>query len=332
MPSLRSLQLGRAFQLILKTLPISLVRLGAYMVFWLGTVVYLAITGGLAWLVGQAVSWLGVILFLVALGGLGPLYKLVQRYVFYVIKAAQIAIFSELLVNDALPAGTSQLAWGKQRVQERFGEVSAMFLVDELVGAVVNAFTGLVNRVASWLPGDSFRALANVIGRVIRFALSYIDEAILARTFWLDSGSVWANARDGVVLYGMVWKPLLANAVALMVLSYIPAVVVFALFAAPIGLLARLISPSVAGWSVILSLLLAYLIKVAVGDSFAMAAIIAAYQQETADLEPDPAVTSKLEEVSDKFRELQQRAFAATGAPGGASPLPEAGAEAPAAD
>ena len=98
------------------------------------------------------------------------------------------------------------------------------------------------------------------------------------------------------------------------------------------GLLARLISPSVAGWSVILSLLLAYLIKVAVGDSFAMAAIIAAYQQETADLEPDPAVTSKLEEVSDKFRELQQRAFAATGAPGGASPLPETSAEAPAAD
>lgn len=29
MPSLRSLQLGRAFQLIVKTLPISLVRLGA---------------------------------------------------------------------------------------------------------------------------------------------------------------------------------------------------------------------------------------------------------------------------------------------------------------
>lgn len=44
--------------------------------------------------------------------------------------------------------------------------------------------------------------------------------------------------------------------------------------------------------------------------TFAMAAMIAAYQRETADMEPDPAVVAKLEQVSGKFRELKQRAMA----------------------
>ena len=57
-------------------------------------------------------------------------------------------------------------------------------------------------------------------------------------------------------------------------------------------------------------LVLAVLVKVAVGDTFAMAAMIAAYQRETADMEPDPAVVAKLEQVSGKFRELKQRAMA----------------------
>ena len=312
MPSLSSLQLGRAFRLIVQTLPIALVRLGAYIAFWVVTLLYLGITGGLAWLVGQAIPAVGVILFLVAIGGLGPLYKLAQKYILYVIKAAQIAVISEILVNDRLPAGASQLAWGKERVQERFGEVSAMFLIDELVSGVVSAFTGVVYRVASWLPGNTFRSLANIVNRIIRFAVGYIDEAILARTFWLQSGSVWANARDGVVLYGMVWKPLLMNAIALMALSYVPFIVVAILFSAPIGALVSLISPSVAGWSIIATLVLAYLVKVSVGDAFAMAAMIAAYQQETQELEPDPTVTAKMEQVSDKFRTLQQRAMGET--------------------
>ena len=280
MPSLGSLQLGRAFRLFLSTLPIALVRLGAYPAFWLVTIAYLTIAGGLAWLAGQAISWLGVVLFLAALGGPGPLYELVQRYVLYVIKAAQIVVLSELLVDDALPAGASQLAWGKERVQERFGEVSAMSVVDELGSAVVNAFTGLANRVASWLPGDSFRALAKVLGRIIHFARSYIDETILACIFWLNGGSVWATARDGVVLYGMAWKPLLANAVLLMVFSRIRALAAFILFSAPIALVARLIAP---------------------------------YQRETAELGPDAGVTSRLEQVSDQFRELQQHAISETG-------------------
>ena len=305
---MKSLQLGLAFRLLLRTMPVLLVRLAANLVFWLVALVYLGITGGLSWLVGQAVPAVGVILFIVALVAMGPLYKLAQRYVLYMIKAAHIAVVSELLVRDSLPAGVSQLAWGKQRVQERFGEASIMFVVDELVSAVVNRFTRTVYRIASWLPGNTLRTLADIVNRIARYALSYVDEAILARAFWLDTKLVWACARDGVVLYGMVWKPLLLNAIALMALSYIPFILVLIIFYAPVGALVQFISPQVAGWGIIVTLVLALLVKLALGDAFAMTAMIAAYQRATLELEPDPGVTAQIEGVSDKFRDLQQRA------------------------
>jgi len=238
-----SLQLGQAFSLIMRTLPIAALRLGAYVAFWVVTLIYLGIVGGIAFLVGQAVPWLGVILFLVALVGLAPLYNLAKRYVLYVIKAAHIAVLAELLASGSLPPGTSQLAWGKQRVRARFGEVSVMFVVDELVAAVVRGITRAIYSIASWLPGNTLRTLAGMANRVIYYAVSYVDEAILARAFWLDQGPVWATARDGVVLYGMIWKALLLNAVVLMVLSYIPFILVLIILSAPVGALLNTIAP-----------------------------------------------------------------------------------------
>lgn len=305
----KSLKIGRAFKIVMKTLPVTLVRFGALMVFWLISIVYFAILGGLSWLVAQAVPFLGFVLFLVGLGGLGYLYKLAREYVLYMIKAAHIAVIAELVSKGSLPEGVDQLSFGKEQVRKRFGEASAMFVVDKLVQGIINSFTRTVYTVASFIPIDAIKNIANVINKIISFSLSYIDEAILARTFWLDKGSVWANARDGVVLYGMIWKPLLMNAIALMILSYIPGLVVLVLLAAPIAAAIWLaVSPAAAGWAIIVFMVLSYLVKVAIGDTFAMAAIIATYHDETMGLEPDPKITSKLENISDKFRELQQKA------------------------
>jgi len=311
--NLKTIQIGNAIKLIVRTTPILLTRLGVAFIFWLAAAVYLALALGLAYLLARAWTPIGVIFGLVALGATIPLYRLAYRYVFYIIKAAHIAVISELLTRDNLPPGVNQLQWGKEQVQSRFGEVSVMFVVDELVEGVVRAFTNTVYRVASWLPGNALRTLAGVVNRVIRYATTYIDEAILARAFWTREKSVWQAAQDGVVLYAMAWKPLLANAVALMVLSYVPFIVAFVLFAAPLGAILYFISPQLAGWGVLFALALAFFVKAAVGDAFAMAAMIAAYQRETADLTPDPAMAAQLARVTDKFGQLQQRAQAAVG-------------------
>lgn len=304
---LSSLQLGAAFSMVMRTAPLLLIRLGAYLVFWVAMLIYLVVVGGVALLIGQAIEILGFIIFMVAIIGILPLYNLAYRYVFFMIKAAHLAVLSELVAHGSLPDNTGQLAWGRQRVEERFGEINVMFVMDEIVSGVVKAFTRTVYTISNFLPGD-LRDFARVINRVIFFAMTYIDEVILARSFWRESENPWVNARDGVVLYAMVWKPMLINAVALMLLSFVPAIIGFVIFAAPIGLLLSIISPQLAGWSLILMLLLAWLIKVAVGDAFAIAAMLLAYHRSTADLKPDPNMTARLDQVSDKFQELRQRA------------------------
>jgi hypothetical protein len=315
---LQKLQLGLALRLTLRTTPILLVRLGAYVGFWVIALVYFAILFGVGSLLANIAGWLGVVVAIFAIGGAYPLYQLANKYVFYIIKAAHIAVVAELLAHGELPAGKSQLAWGREQVVSRFGQVSIMFAVDEIVEGIVKAFTRTVFSIVSFLPGNQ-SGIFNMLERLIRNAVGYVDEAILARAFWRREESVWQTAQEGVVLYAMCWKPLLTNAVALMLLSYIPFVAALILLAAPVGFLVSLISAPLAAWSIVLVLLLSLLIKAAMGDAFAMTAMLAAYQRETENLVPDPAMEATLNQVTDRFGELKQRALAAAtqrGVPG----------------
>lgn len=306
------LQLGTAFGILLKTTPILLIRLGVYLAFWVILLVYLGIVIGLGYLLSMVWQPLGVILGLIAFGSTFFIYRLAYRYVFYLLKAAHLAIAAELLHSGALPAGVGQLAWGREQVSSRFGQVSVMFVVDELVTAIVRTVTNTVVSVANMLPGDAIRNLARLIKRIIEYATNYVDEAILARAFWRRDENVWQSAEEGIVLYAMVWKPLVLNAVALMLLSYVPFVLAAVILAAPVGLLLGMINTTLAGWSVLFVLILSYFVKVAVGDSFAMIAMVAAYQRETAGLRPDPAMEARISGMSEKFSELKDRAAAAS--------------------
>lgn len=307
-----NLNFGLAFSLIMKTLPLLAVRFGAMLLFWVAAIIYFVITGWLfLGLIASLVDWLGVILFIVAFALVIPAYNLAYKYVFYMFKAAHVAIMAEILVNGKLPDGVNQLDYGKQKVTERFGEVNAMFVVDELVAGVVNAFTGTVYNIASWLPmTDSLQTLVSILNRVIHYATNYIDEAVLARSFYnKQQQNVWENARDGVVLYAMSWKPLLTSAVMLMIISFIPGLVAFVIFAAPVAALVSIFNSTWAAWGVLLALFLGWIFKAALGDTFALAAIIAAYQRITAEKTPDPQMAAQLDSVSTAFQDLKNRAM-----------------------
>ena len=123
------------------------------------------------------------------------------------------------------------------------------------------------------------------------------------------------------MLYGMVWKPLLMNAIALMLLSYVPFILVVVLLSAPARPSAWRISQPLARCPSVIVVVLALLVKVALGDSFAMIAMVAAYHRSTRGLAPDPAMEARIESISDKFGEIRDRALAARRP---SSPLPVA--------
>lgn len=298
--------LREAFSLLLKTMPIVWVRIGSYALLGLGLLVYFAVIGGIAWLLSQLWGVLGIVVILAALGGAWGIVRWVTRYYFYLLKAAHAAVMTEFIVHGEGPAG-SQIQHGKEQVTSRFKDTSIMFAIDQVLDGVVKAFNRTFTRVTDFLPLPGMDSLQQFIRRVSRFSTTYIDEAILTRAYAEDEENVWAVAKDGVILYAQCWKPILANAVALTLISYVE----FFLFLVILGLPAVAVGAVLPSLQVPLGIAVvvgAWMLKLAVADAYALAATLLAYHRSTAGLEPDPEWQERLEQASDGFRELKEKA------------------------
>lgn len=299
--------LREGVSLLVKTLPFLWVRLGAYAIWGLVTLVYIAAVAGVAWLLGQLLGILAVIVLIGGLGGYIALSNWAGRYFFYLLKAAHVAVMTEILLNGRIPEGQSQLNYGKAQVMDRFKDTSILFFVDQLVRGVVTSFNRRFARFADALPIPGLQSLAKFAGVIVKFAVTYVDEAILSRSFAHREKNVWAVTKDGVLLYAQAWQPILKNAVALTLISFLSfgvALVILAIPGVAIGAMVPAISTAVG----VFVLVAAYVIKLSIGDTLAVAATIAAYTRETEGLTPNPEWEARLEQVSDQFRELKDRA------------------------
>ncbi len=319
------LYLREAIGLLLKTTPILWVRLGSYALLGLGLLVYFAVVGGIAWVLAQLWSVLGIITFVAAFGGAFGIVRWVTRYYFYLLKAAHAAVMTEYIVHGKGPEG-SQLAYGKEQVTSRFKDTSIMFAIDQVLDAVVTGFNRTFTRITDLLPLPGMDSLQALIRRVSRFATTYIDEAILSRAYKDREPNVWKVAQDGVILYAQCWKPILANAVALTLLSYVEFfafLVILGLPAAALGVLVPSLGLAL-GIGVLVG---AWMLKLAVADAYAMAATLLAYHRSTEGMTPDPEWQARLEQASDKFAELKQKALERVGGPGTGNGTPAAAAD-----
>jgi hypothetical protein len=313
------LYFGEATQLLARTMPFIWIRLGSYALLGLALGVYFAVIGGLAWLLGSLWAPLGWLLFVVAIGGGYGGVRWASRYYFHLLRAAHTSVMTEVILSGAAPQG-SQLAYGKARVIERFRDTSILFAVDRLVDGVVRSVIGSLTSAAGVLPIPGIDGLGKLLERVALAASSFIDESILSRSYARREQSVWAVARDGVVLYAQAWKPILTNAVALALLSYVQFALLLVIFALPALALGAML-PGLRFALAVAVVLAAWMVKLAVADAFALAATLIAYHRATAGLEPDAAWVAKIDAVSDKFRELGRKAAEFAGA--GAKPVPD---------
>lgn len=298
---------GEAFKLIMQTLPFIWVRLGSYLILGLGLSVYFAAVGGIAWLLSKLWEPIGIILFIIALVGAVGIVKWASRYYFYMLKAAHTAVMTEFIVYGKGPQG-SQLAYGKEQVMSRFKDTSIMFGIDLLVDGVVKAFTRTFSNMVGILPIPGLDGLTSILQRVALASTTYVDEAILSRAYKDREDNVWKTAHEGVILYAQAWKPILANAAVLALLSYVE----FALLLIILGLPAVAVGVAIPGLRVALGvgvLILAWMIKLAVSDAFSLAATLIAFHRSTEGLEPNQDWATKLEGVSDKFKELGAKAI-----------------------
>ncbi|MGL4311600.1 MAG: hypothetical protein ACRCSU_14070 [Paracoccaceae bacterium] len=141
------------------------------------------------------------------------LAKMARRWVMYLIKTAHIAVLVEMIQNRPLPSGQSQIGFGHRVVKDRFGEVSALFVLDELIRTVVRAVNRTFLGIVNFLPERVARPLAASVTLLLHFGLSFLDEIVLAHAIDKQSANPWGSARNALILYGQNWKIVLKNAI-----------------------------------------------------------------------------------------------------------------------
>src|SRR5690606_5520133 len=118
----------------------------------------------------------------------------------------------------------------------------------------------------------------------------------------------WASSRDALVLYAQNYGRMVKNALFLALIVWFVTFLIFLVVLAPVAALVALF-PGIAGfWTVVISLVAAVSLKAAIVDPLAMAALLQVYFKVTEGQQPNPEWAQKLEGLSDKFRELGDRA------------------------
>lgn len=81
--------------IIIKTIPFMLIRLLAYLVFFIGICIYTAIV---VWIIGaiQPEGFFAFVFVAVFGGGGWAIYRLVREYITYMIKAAHVAVIADM--------------------------------------------------------------------------------------------------------------------------------------------------------------------------------------------------------------------------------------------
>jgi len=297
-------RLKRGWSLVMRTKPILIYRLGVYAAFAAAAAIYFLIFAGLAYLFGS----LGWIIVLIALGGFGGLWYWARRYLLYMIRAAHVAVMTELIQHDRLPEGVSQYEYGKKIITDNFKNVSILFAIDALVDGVLKAFTRTVARIVDLLPLPGIENLAAAGMQIVDRSMTYVDEAIFSYGLTKrNEQSLWASAKDGVILYAQCWKELLKLAVGIWIVGAVSFFVLLVLFLIP-GILIALAIPQIKLAIGVIVLAAAYIINLALYEPAALAAMILAFHEETKDQEPDPVWDERLTQATNKFQELKDKA------------------------
>lgn len=304
---------GRAMGMMMRTWPFIAFRMVVYFGIAAAYVIVTGAGAGIGWGVGafgdadfQASSsvWGGIFGF-----GLtaGVLYFL-REYILYVVKAGHIAVLVELLDNQPIPDGKSQIEHASGVVKQRFAQTSVLFGIDQLVKGVLGAITGLIQGIASFLPIPGVQQLVGVIRAFLRIAVGLVDEVILAYAIRTRSTNPWDSAKTALVLYGQNYPVMLKNAAWLTAITYGLAFIVFLIMLAPAAALVWFLPGAWSAGGFVFAILFAWAVKVALIEPFAIACMMEVYFKTIEGQSPDPVWDDRLSAASGKFKQLKEKA------------------------
>ncbi len=321
---------GTALGLMRRTAPFVIFRMAVYFGIAVAFVLVTGTGAGVGYGVGgfgddgfqaSTTMWGGLIGF----GATAGVIFFLRDYLLYVVKAGHIAVMVELLRGGEIPGGRGQIDWAREVVTERFGQASALFVLDRLIKGVLGTVTGLIQGIAAFLPIPGLSQIMGVVRAYLRLAVGLLDEVMLAHAIDTKSDNPYAASREALILYAQNAKPMMVSAAWLTLIVWGLTIVVFLVMLAPAAALVYLLPGAWSAGGMVFALIFAWAAKAALIEPFAIACLLQAYFKVTEGQQPNPEWEAKLDRTSAKFKKMGEKAVSWVGGLGGRRSDPAGG-------
>jgi hypothetical protein len=310
--AIESAGIAEALGLLLKTLPFLIVRLGILVGLSVAGLIWWAILiGGFVFL-GRRSPLLGWIWLIGFAGVFGWLWRGVIRYFLYLIKAAHIAVLTELVTTGRIGNGSeSMFEYGKRIVKDRFGEVNVMFGLDLLIDGIVGSFNRSLNWVASLVPVPGLQSVMGVVNAILKASTTYIDETIFSYNLARGDENVFRSSQDALIYYAQNAQEILKTGLWVVALDKLLTAIIWVLLLAP-GFLFTYMLPGTGWWVTLSMFLFAAVFAADIHSAFLkplfLTMVMVKFHATAHGQAINPEWDARLSDVSAKFRELKQKA------------------------
>ena len=314
--AVRNSGLMTAIGLLVRSLPYALMRFGVLLAFSLACVVWLVITfGGAAWTGAHIAGVVGLTWFVSCVAVAGWFWTAILRYALHLIECGHVAVLTDLIVRGQVGNGSeSMFAYGKRVVTERFGQVNALFALNLIVRGVVNAVHSTIEGVGHLLPIPGVDSIANAITAILRAATRYMDKVIFSYNLATGGTNPWRTAQDGLVYYAQNAKPIVKQAVWIVVLDYALGALLWLVLLIPAAALVAILPASVREAGGVVTMLVAVLFALSARGAFLKPVFLIMIMTRFHALIEHEAINdewvARLDQISTRFRELGEKATA----------------------
>ncbi len=153
---------------------------------------------------GQSLIGLGI----GALAGI-IIFALLVHFIGYMFGAAQIAMMTKGVTEDALPDNIFEA--GKQEVKDNFATVAAYFAITKMISAIFGEITKGINTIGKVAGGGAAGDVADTISGIIQVVVSYLESCCLGWVFYKKGQNAFKSTCEGAVLFFKNWKALIKN-------------------------------------------------------------------------------------------------------------------------
>jgi len=312
--AIRNSGIGSAIGLMLRSLPYAAMRFAVLLTASVACIVWIVVAiGGAVWLGSHIAGVFGFAWFVTCAVVAGWFWTTILRYLLHLIECGHVAVLTELIVHGRVGNGTeSMFAYGKRIVTEKFGQVNVLFALNLLVRGVVNAVHNTIEGIGNMLPIPGLDSIAKLIATIMRAATRYLDKVIFSYNLARADDNPWRDAQDGLVYYAQNAKPILKQAIWIVVLEYGLSVVLWIALLVPAAMVTTILPQSVRETGGIVTIVIAILFALAARGAFLKPLfLIMVMVRFHALIEHEPinqTWVDRLNQISDKFRDLGKQA------------------------